>query len=174
MLDTGMEQHGEITATALRLAPPTRRRNVAHTPLPTFLEFFAGSGLVAQGLKRHFKAAWANDICEKKAAVYTANHAKKHFHLGSISDVRGADLPLAQLSWASFPCQDLSLAGLTAGIHGERSGLVWEWLRIMDEMAEYPPVMVAKCSWLVSQMAAAITAFCKLCTPEATKSAQWF
>ena len=90
---------------------------------PLYLEFFAGSGLVAHALKPHFKAAWANDICEKKAAVYTANHGGKHFKLGSISDVSGEELPEAALSWASFPCQDLSLAGLTAGIHADRSGL---------------------------------------------------
>lgn len=96
---------------------------------PIFLEFFAGSGLVAQGLKPYFNVAWANDICAKKAAIYTANHGDAHFHHGSIADVKGSDLPNAQLSWASFPCQDLSLAGLTAGIHAERSGLVWQWLR---------------------------------------------
>lgn len=144
MLDTGMGQCGEAAATAFRPASPDNKKKESPAPLPTFLEFFAGSGLVAQGLKRYFKAAWANDICEKKAAVYTTNHAKKHFHQGSISDVRGANLPSAQLSWASFPCQDLSLAGLTVGIHGERSGLVWEWLRIMDEMTDCPPVLVAE------------------------------
>lgn len=111
---------------------------------PDFLEFFAGSGLVAYALQSYFKAAWANDICEKKAAVYKANHGKKHFHLGSIADVTGNDLPEAKLSWASFPCQDLSLAGLTAGIHGERSGLVWQWLRIIDEMPNRPPLLVAE------------------------------
>lgn len=111
---------------------------------PSFLEFFAGSGLVAQGLKRYFRTAWANDICDKKAAVYTANHGVNHFHLGSIADVEGAALPNASLAWASFPCQDLSLAGLTEGIHGARSGLVWEWLRIIDEMPSPPPVLVAE------------------------------
>lgn len=113
-------------------------------PRHSFLEFFAGSGLVAQGLKDHFLAAWANDICDKKAAVYTANHGAKHFHLGSIADVEGTALPKASLAWASFPCQDLSLAGLTEGIHGARSGLVWEWLRIIDEMPSRPPVLVAE------------------------------
>jgi DNA (cytosine-5)-methyltransferase 1 len=108
------------------------------------LEFFAGSGLVAQGLGNYFKPVWANDICAKKAAVYTANHGGGHFHLGSISDVHGTDLPWAPLAWASFPCQDLSLAGLTGGIHASRSGLVWEWLRIMDEMPARPPVLVAE------------------------------
>lgn len=116
----------------------------ANSIKPAFLEFFAGSGLVAQGLSQFFKAEWANDICEKKAAVYTANHGKKYFQLGSISDVCGKSLPQADLSWASFPCQDLSLAGLTAGIHAERSGLVWQWLRIMDEMPNRPPLLVAE------------------------------
>ncbi len=111
---------------------------------PAFLEFFAGSGLVAQGLKDYFYPAWANDICRKKAAVYTANHDAEHFHLGSIADVKGATLPSASLAWASFPCQDLSLAGLTGGIHASRSGLVWEWLRIIDEMPSRPSVLVAE------------------------------
>ncbi len=111
---------------------------------PSFLEFFAGSGLVAQGLKGCFRAAWANDICDKKAAVYEANHGSKYFHRGSISDVNGEALPKASLAWASFPCQDLSLAGLTGGIHASRSGLVWQWLRIIDEMPSRPPVLVAE------------------------------
>jgi DNA (cytosine-5)-methyltransferase 1 len=116
----------------------------AKPTLPGVLEFFAGSGLVAHGMKSYFNAVWANDICEKKAAVYTANHGHKNFHLGSIADVNGSDMPEARLSWASFPCQDLSLAGLTAGIHAERSGLVWQWLRIMDEMKKKPPLLVAE------------------------------
>lgn len=111
---------------------------------PAFLEFFAGSGLVSHALRPYFDVAWANDISAKKAAVYTANHGGEHFHLGSIADVDGKDLPPAALAWASFPCQDLSLAGLTAGIHARRSGLVWEWLRIMDQMASAPPILVAE------------------------------
>jgi len=113
-------------------------------PRHSYLEFFAGSGLVAQGLKGHFRAVWANDICSKKAAVYTANHGDKHFHLGSITEIKGTTIPNSSLAWASFPCQDLSLAGLTEGIHGLRSGLVWEWLRIIGEMPSPPPVLVAE------------------------------
>jgi DNA (cytosine-5)-methyltransferase 1 len=123
----------------------SRRKNLPKgLPKPKFLEFFAGSGLVAHALQPFFKATWANDICEKKAAIYKANHGKNHFHPGSIENVNGSELPNARLSWASFPCQDLSLAGLTAGINGERSGLVWQWLRIIDEMPNRPPVLVAE------------------------------
>ena len=107
-------------------------------------EFFAGSGLVTEALKDSFNVVWANDICPRKARVYEANHGKDHFHLGSIHGVRGADLPEASMSWASFPRQDLSLAGKIVGIHSERSGLVWEWLRVLDECASIPPVLVAE------------------------------
>lgn len=111
---------------------------------PELLEFFAGSGLVSYALRGLFKSVWANDICAKKAKVYTANHGAAGFHLGPIQQVRGAELPEAALSWASFPCQDLSLAGSTAGIHAKRSGLVWEWLRVIDEMPRRPPLLVAE------------------------------
>ena len=35
----------------------------------TMHEFFAGSGLVAYGLKGMFKPIWANDISEQKAEL---------------------------------------------------------------------------------------------------------
>jgi len=111
---------------------------------PGFLEFFAGSGLVSQALAPYFSLSWANDICPKKAAIFRINQGTKKFHLGSITAVDGASLPEAILSWASFPCQDLSLAGKSGGIQASRSGLVWEWLRIMDEMPVKPSVLVAE------------------------------
>ena len=105
-------------------------------------EFFAGSGLVAYGLKGMFSPIWANDISEQKAAVYEANFGGEYFRLGDIKDIKGEDLPFAHLSWASFPCQDLSLAGSLGGIHASRSGLVWEWLRILDEMERQPKLLL--------------------------------
>lgn len=128
----------------------------------TALDFFAGSGLATQALKDFFRVVWANDICPKKADVYLANHSAKKaqtitsaesklmengdktFSLASIADIEGHHFPKVSLSWASFPCQDLSLAGNLKGIDGERSGLVWHWLRIMDEMRERPDVLVAE------------------------------
>lgn len=112
--------------------------------IPTCLDFFAGSGLVAEGLKGFFQTVWANDICEKKAMVFCANHDKNIFHLGSIENVKGGDLPQALLSWESFPCQDLSLAGNMGGLSSSRSGMVWQWLRVMDELPKRPPLAVAE------------------------------
>jgi len=111
---------------------------------PAFLDFFAGSGLVSEALRPFFRPVWANDICPKKASVFQANHPDTAFRLGPIEDVSGSDTPPGVLSWGSFPCQDLSLAGNMAGITSARSGLVWQWLRVMDEMATRPPVVVAE------------------------------
>ena len=107
----------------------------------SMLEFFAGSGLVAYGLRGMFAPVWANDISEQKAAVYEANFGGENFELNDIQNIRGSELPFAHLSWASFPCQDLSLAGSLAGIHASRSGLVWEWLRVLDEMDKKPKIL---------------------------------
>jgi DNA (cytosine-5)-methyltransferase 1 len=108
----------------------------------TMDEFFAGSGLVAYGLKNMFKPVWANDICPKKAAVYEANFGSNYFVLDDIKHIGGANLPYANLSWASFPCQDLSLAGNIKGIDASRSGLVWEYLRVLQEMPEHPKLLL--------------------------------
>lgn len=111
---------------------------------PRCVDFFAGSGLVAEAMKDCFDTVWANDICSKKQSVFSANHPSKIFQLGSIENVTGSELPPHELSWASFPCQDLSLAGNMKGIKSERSGMVWQWLRVMDEMAYRPSIVVAE------------------------------
>lgn len=119
------------------------KKNIDLSAAPwTMHEFFAGSGLVAYGLKGMFAPIWANDISEQKAAVYEANFNYDHFELGDIKDIDGHNLPFAHLSWASFPCQDLSLAGSLGGIHAERSGLVWEWLRVLDGMEVQPKILL--------------------------------
>jgi DNA (cytosine-5)-methyltransferase 1 len=114
------------------------------TSTHTALDFFAGSGLVTEALSQWFAVVWANDISPKKALTYAANHGEEHFVFGDIKDIKGARLPNATLAWGSFPCQDLSLAGKTSGIYAPRSGLVWEWLRVLDELDHHPPLLVAE------------------------------
>ncbi len=91
---------------------------------PGYYEFFAGGGMVRAGLTR---AGWscllANDFDAKKAASYAANWGADHLRCADIHALTSADLPgVADLAWASFPCQDLSLAGAQAGLAGARSG----------------------------------------------------
>lgn len=109
--------------------------------LPNFIDFFAGSGLVTQGVKHACNPVWSNDICPKKAAIYEANHGGGHFHLGPIENVKGNYIPQGDIVWASFPCQDLSLAGKMGGLAASRSGLFWEWIRVLDEMPYKPPIL---------------------------------
>ncbi|MDR0616770.1 MAG: DNA cytosine methyltransferase [Synergistaceae bacterium] len=110
----------------------------------TALDFFAGSGLVTEALSPWFNVVWANDVSAKKARTYAANHGEGHFVFEDIKNISGTQLPPAILAWASFPCQDLSLAGKIGGIHAPRSGLVWEWLRVLDELDARPPILVAE------------------------------
>lgn len=119
----------------------TQKINLSQAPW-TMHEFFAGSGLVAYGLKGMFRPVWSNDICPKKAAVYQANFEDIHFVLVDIKNISGTSLPYAHLSWASFPCQDLSLAGSIGGIDAKRSGLVWDWLRILGEIQQRPSLLL--------------------------------
>jgi DNA (cytosine-5)-methyltransferase 1 len=108
------------------------------------IDFFAGSGLVTEALYPYFNVVWANDVSAKKAITYEANHGDAHLVYEDIKNIKGGQLPRAALAWASFPCQDLSLAGKIGGIYAPRSGLVWEWLRVIDELGELPPILVAE------------------------------
>lgn len=112
------------------------------------IEFFAGSGLVRLGLGSCFQTVWASDFCKKKKDVYVANHGNLVFHAADIREIDGRTIPAAELAWASFPCQDLSLAGNLLGMgQGTRSGLFWDWIRILWEMREVgtlPPVLIAE------------------------------
>ena len=55
-------------------------------------------------------------------------------HLGDITKINGADVPMVNVIIGGSPCQDLSVAGKRAGLSGERSGLFMEQLRIIKEM----------------------------------------
>lgn len=100
-----------------------------------FFEFFAGGGLARLGLEPAFRCAFANDFDPQKARAYIAAFGPDHFHLGDVGALRAADLPgHAALAWASFPCQDLSLAGSRAGFDGARSGAFWGFWRAMEAL----------------------------------------
>lgn len=57
-------------------------------------------------------------------------------HLGDISKIDGAKIPLVDVVTGGSPCQDLSIAGKRAGLSGERSGLFMEQIRVIKEMRE--------------------------------------
>ncbi len=94
---------------------------------PTFYEFFAGGGMAREGLGKEWRCLFANDLDEKKGRSYRDNWGDKDLLIRDVAKIELADLPdeHADLAWASFPCQDLSLAGGGAGLGGSRSGTFW-------------------------------------------------
>ncbi|MGA2205655.1 MAG: DNA cytosine methyltransferase [Terracidiphilus sp.] len=98
----------------------------------TFYEFFAGGGMARAGLGREWTCLFANDFDHKKGVAYRANWGGGELKTADIRKLKTRDLPgVADLSWASFPCQDLSLAGAGAGLRGERSGTFWPFWKLM-------------------------------------------
>jgi DNA (cytosine-5)-methyltransferase 1 len=103
---------------------------------PTFYEFFAGGGMARAGLGPRWRCLFANDVDAKKAESYRANWGDGELRLGDIHALGAADLPgRADLAWASFPCQDLSLAGAGAGLSGARSGAFWGFHALIRALA---------------------------------------
>lgn len=99
-----------------------------------FYEFFAGGGLARLGLGDRWHCLFANDFSQKKAQAYRMNFPPAdEFRLDDVFNLTTQDLPgQADLAWASFPCQDLSLAGKQRGLDGERSGSFWGFWRLMQ------------------------------------------
>ncbi len=105
--------------------------------MPAFYEFFAGGGMVRAGLGSAWSCLFANDFDPRKAAAYAANWGSARLCVQDVASVCASELPAqADLAWASFPCQDLSLAGSGAGLKGKRSGTFWPFWRLMTALAQ--------------------------------------
>lgn len=122
----------------------------------TYYEFFAGGGMARLGLGSGWTCLMANDIDEKKAKTYGENFGAHEFKLKDVYDLASRDMPgNPHLAWASFPCQDLSLAGNRNGLAGERSGTFWGFWSAIHKMkveGRAPPILVLEnvCGTLTS------------------------
>ena len=102
---------------------------------PTFYEFFAGGGMARAGLGSSWKCLFANDFDRKKGETYRANWGADALLVGDVRTLETKQLPgHADLIWASFPCQDLSLAGAGAGLAGARSGTFWPFFDLVKKL----------------------------------------
>ncbi len=86
---------------------------------------------------------------QKQRQIY--NNIKASHNLVNIQQVKASDLEIVDvdkycyLMTYSFPCQDLSKAGLGKGMEkgsGTRSGMLWEVERILDECENLPQILL--------------------------------
>lgn len=116
------------------------------------IELFAGYGSQAMALKRigakfeHYRVVEFDKYAIKS---YNAVHGTD-FPTIDITKVHAADLGIVDandycyMMTYSFPCTDLSVAGLQKGMKkgsGTRSGLLWEVERLLKEMNELPQIL---------------------------------
>ena len=120
--------------------------SAATTRCPAFYEFFCGGGMARAGLEPEWGCLFANDFDPRKGAAYAANWGSEQLRIADVASLRAADLPgRADLAWASFPCQDLSLAGAGAGLDGARSGAFWGFcsaMRLLTAQRRAPRLIV--------------------------------
>lgn len=115
-------------------------------PQKTVAEFFAGIGLMRIGLERRgWAVRFANDIDEQKCAIYRDHFADsdEHLILEDIHKLVPEQVPSVTLATASFPCNDLSLAGARKGLAGKQSSAFWGFANILEKMgARRPPLVL--------------------------------
>ncbi len=128
----------------------TRDRKAAskkvNTPKKNFCEFFAGIGLVREGLiSSGWECIYANDNDPKKQELYQARFEAEHFHL---EDVRATNCVLSEiieaptLATASFPCIDLSLAGHGRGLKGDHSSTFFGFADVIEALNQRCPKLL--------------------------------
>lgn len=143
--DIRKDVQGCVQMTAEAASGAVEPTAVALAPFKTFAEFFAGIGLIRMGLERKgWSIAFANDIDPQKYEMY--NHhfgdAEQHLLLDDIHAIPAERVPSVTLATASFPCNDLSLAGSRHGLSGKESSAFWGFMQILEGMGERRPLFV--------------------------------
>lgn len=113
--------------------------------MKTVAEFFAGIGLMRLGLERGgWRTIWANDIDPDKLEIYRGQFpdADECFVLGDVHQIKPATFPTVSLATASFPCNDLSLAGARKGLAGAHSSAFWGFINVLKELKSRRPSLV--------------------------------
>jgi len=100
----------------------------------TQLDLFSGIGGFHLGFERagYEVKSYFSEIDKHAVGVYKQQF-KDAEYVGSVTDVRGAELPKIDLITFGSPCQDFSLAGKRKGMQGDRSSLVLEAIRLINE-----------------------------------------
>jgi len=100
----------------------------------TFGSLFSGIGGFDLGFEQAgMKCAWQCEI-DKQARSVLAAHWPNTAIIEDVRNVGTGTVEHVDLICGGFPCQDVSVAGKREGLAGERSGLWFEFLRVLDEL----------------------------------------
>ena len=100
----------------------------------TLGSLFDGSGgFPLAGIQAGIRPVWASEI-EPFPILVTTRRLPQLTHVGDVTEVNGADVDAVDVITFGSPCQDLSVAGKQAGLAGERSGLFFHAVRIIDQI----------------------------------------
>ena len=100
----------------------------------TFGSLFAGIGGFDLGFERAgMICKWQLEIDDYATKVLTKHWPNVHRER-DIRECGQHNLQRVDVICGGFPCQDISYAGLGAGLDGERSGLFFEALRVVREL----------------------------------------
>lgn len=141
-LQRDVDRCTRMTLTLLKKA-----KTVPYSILPskTVAEFFAGIGLMRLGLEGEgWDVKFANDNDPLKREMYDAHFGsdRSHFVLNDIQKLKPIDIPSVALATASFPCNDLSLAGARRGLDGVHSSTFWHFIWLLQNMKDRKPPLV--------------------------------
>lgn len=102
----------------------------------TFIDMFAGIGGFRSGMEQagHKCVGWIEWDKFARQSYQAIYGTEGEFNGKDIQQVKGKELPTADVWCFGFPCQDVSAAGKQAGIRkGTRSGLFFEVIRLLEE-----------------------------------------
>ncbi|MDP2660284.1 MAG: DNA (cytosine-5-)-methyltransferase [Dehalococcoidia bacterium] len=97
------------------------------------------------GLERQgWTVAFSDDIDLQKYEMYKGHFpdAASHYMVQDIHTVSSDSVPSITLATASFPCNDLSLAGARKGLAGKQSSAFWGFVGILERMGSRRPPIV--------------------------------
>jgi len=100
------------------------------------LELFSGTGGFSKGFAEagfKFENTFFSEIDKHAIANYKYNF-KSHHYAGSVININAKQLQKIDIISFGSPCQDFSLAGKGAGLDGEKSSLIREAIRLIDEL----------------------------------------
>ena len=103
-----------------------------------FIDLFAGIGGFHTGLKKAAHECvgwveWDKFARESYQAIYDTDGL---YTATDIQDVKGVDIPDADLWTFGSPCTNISLAGRREGLKGEHSSMFFEVIRCLEERAQ--------------------------------------